>query len=200
MLSIVCPIMDQRESPNGFELSVPSRTTDELFEGLYHELRRIAACRMANERPGHTLQATALVSEVWLRLSQLRQQTWRDDSHFIAAASETMRRILVERARSRSAQRRGGDLRRTQVALDSIERLPPDTLDHAVLDEHLQRFAQVHSDKARILELRFFAGLTMAQIAALTGVSEKSVQRQWVFARAWLYDSMQRELDGRSEK
>jgi hypothetical protein len=72
--------MGQRESPDGFDLSAPSRTTDELFDGLYHELRRIAASRMANERPGHTLQATALVNEVWLRLSQLRQQTWRDDA------------------------------------------------------------------------------------------------------------------------
>lgn len=192
--------MDQVESASDLDLGASSRTTAELFQGLYSELRRIATSRMARERPGHTLQATALVNEVWLRLSQLRQQTWRDDDHFIAAASETMRRILVDRARNRAARKNGGELRRTQVAMDSIEQLPPDAINHAVLDEHLERFAQVHPDKARILELRFFAGLTMAQIAVLTGMSVKSVQRQWVYARAWLYDSIQRELDGRGER
>jgi hypothetical protein len=90
--------MDQVESGSDLDLGASSRTTEELFQGLYSELRRIAAVRMAGERPGDTLQATALVSELWLRLSQLRQQTWRDDNHFIAAASETMRRILVDRA------------------------------------------------------------------------------------------------------
>jgi RNA polymerase sigma factor (TIGR02999 family) len=185
--------MDQVQSVTDLDPGASSRTTEELFQGLYSELRRIAASRMARERPGHTLQATALVSEVWLRLSQLRQQTWRDDDHFIAAASETMRRILVDRARSRHAVKNGGTLRRTTTDLDQLEDSARIAVDHLLLDEHLARFAQLHPDKARILELRFFAGLTMAQIAALIGQSEKTVQRHWTYARAWLYESMRSE-------
>jgi RNA polymerase sigma factor (TIGR02999 family) len=151
---------------------------------------------MARERPGHTLQATALVNEVWLRLSQLRQQTWRDEDHFVAAASETMRRILVDRARRRAAHKNGGAFRRTQAALDQLEGPRDEAVDHLILDEHLARLALQHPEKARLLELRFFGGLTMAQIAALTGQSEKTVQRHWTYARAWLYESIQRENSG----
>jgi RNA polymerase sigma factor (TIGR02999 family) len=188
--------MGQVESTSDLDLGASSRTTDELFQDLYAELRRIAASRMARERPGHTLQATALVNEVWLRLSQLRQQTWRDDDHFIAAASETMRRILVDRARNRAARKNGGALRRTEVGLDQLEGPGKDAIDHLILDDHLARLARLHPDKARIPELRFFAGLTMAQIAVLTGQSEKTIQRHWAYARAWLYDSIQRENGG----
>jgi RNA polymerase sigma factor (TIGR02999 family) len=97
-----------------------------------------------------------------------------------------MRRILVDRARSRAARRNGGGLRRTELAVDELDAPIAGTVDHLLLDEHLARFAQLHPDKARILELRFFAGLNMAQIAALTGQSEKTIQRHWAYARAWL--------------
>jgi RNA polymerase sigma factor (TIGR02999 family) len=122
--------MDQVLSTSDLDPGASPRTTEELFQDLYAELRRIAGLRMARERPGHTLQATALVNEVWLRLSQLRQQTWRDDNHFIAAASETMRRILVDRARSRHAVKNGGALRRTTADLDELEDSSRITLDH----------------------------------------------------------------------
>jgi RNA polymerase sigma factor (TIGR02999 family) len=191
--------MGQVESASDLDLGASSRTTEEFFQDLYSELRRIAASRMARERPGHTLQATALVNEVWLRLSQLRQQTWRDDDHFIAAASETMRRILVDRARSRAARKNGGALRRTQASIDNLEGPGNDAIDHLILDDHLARLARLHPEKARILELRFFAGLTMAQIAALTSQSEKTIQRHWAYARAWLYDSIQRDFNQASE-
>jgi len=174
----------------------PPLSTHDLFQRLYAELRRLAALRMAGERPGDTLQPTALVNEVWLRLSTLRQQTWRDEDHFIAAASETMRRILVDRARHRRAAKNGGELRRTRLELDDLPGSQAGMVDLLDLDEHLARFAQVHPDKARILELRFFAGLSMAQIAVLTGQSEKTVQRHWTYARAWLYDSIEREREG----
>jgi RNA polymerase sigma factor (TIGR02999 family) len=187
--------MGRKASPDRLAASVPSRTTDSFFQDLYAELRRIAAARMAGERPGGTLQPTALVNEAWLRLSTLRQQTWRDETHFIAAASETMRRILVDRGRSRRTSKRGGDLRRTQIALESLEDPRRDAVDHVVLDDHLERFARAHPDKAQLVELRFFVGLTISEIAALTRQSEKTVKRHWSYARAWLYESIQRERE-----
>lgn len=183
------------ESPDTPAPCPPERTTEALFPALYDELRRIARQRMAQERAGHTLPATGLVNEVWLRLSQLRQQSWRDEAHFIAAASETMRRILVDRARRRQTRKHGGELRRTQAALENLPAPQNEAPDYLILDAHLERFAQAHPDKARLLELRFFAGLTMTEIAALTGLSEKTVQRHWAYARVWLYDSIQRERE-----
>jgi RNA polymerase sigma factor (TIGR02999 family) len=188
-----------RQSPVPSTPSAPIRTTDSFFQDLYAELRRLAAARMARERPGGTLQPTALVNEVWLRLSTLRQQTWRDETHFISAASETMRRILVDRARLRQTSKRGGDLRRTQIALENVEDPRHDTVDHVVLDDHLERFARAHPDKAQLVELRFFVGLTNSEIAALTRQSEKTVQRHWRYARVWLYDSIQRERETRGK-
>ena len=186
--------MAEGTASNKPESLCPGRSTDEFFNKLYAELRRLAAGRMAGERPGDTLQATALVNEVWLRLSTLRQQNWRDEGHFVAAASETMRRILVDRARRRRAVKNGGDLRRTQVALENIMEPRAESLDLVVLDEHLARFAKRHPEKALIVEMRFFANLTMAQIAALTDQSEKTVGRHWDYARAWLCDSIDRAL------
>ncbi|MBE7499984.1 MAG: sigma-70 family RNA polymerase sigma factor [Verrucomicrobiales bacterium] len=187
------------QSPDIPAACPPECTTDALFSALYDELRRLARQRMARERGGDTHQATSLVNEVWLRLSQLRQQSWRDEAHFIAAASETMRRILVDRARRRQARKHGGELRRTQAALESLAAPQAEAPDHLILDDHLERFAQAHPDKARLLELRFFAGLTMPEIAALTGLSEKTVQRHWAYARVWLYESIQREREARPE-
>jgi RNA polymerase sigma-70 factor, ECF subfamily len=141
--------MDQVESISDPGLGASERTTVELSRDLYTELRRIATTRMTRERPGDTLQATALVNEVWLRLSQLRQQTWRDDDHFIATASETMRRILVDRARNRAARKNGGTLRRTQASIDNLEGPGNDAIDHLTLDDHLARLARLCIRKTR---------------------------------------------------
>lgn len=186
--------MENETSSTVPDLSDLGISTEEVFSKLYDDLRRIAAARMAGERKGDTLQPTALVNEVWLRLNQDRKQDWPDEPSFIAAASEVMRRILVDRARVRRSRKNGGELRRTQVDLSKIADKRDAGRDLLLIDEHLERFAKVHPEKVRQLELRFFVGLTIKEIAALTGQSEKTVKRHWNYARVWLYDSIQRQL------
>ena len=178
--------MRQAVSVGDVTRMVRSRTTEELFSDLYDELRKIAAQRMAHERAGDTLQATALVNEAWLRLQSERCQEWRDDRHLIAAASEVMRRILVERARKKLCGRRGGDWHRTDIELEALPSGPdrPDTL--LLVDELLDQFRRKHPDKVGLVELRFFGGLSFREIASLLDTSERSVRRSWQFAKAWL--------------
>jgi RNA polymerase sigma factor (TIGR02999 family) len=166
------------------------KAADELLPLVYAELRRLAAHKMANEIPGQTLQPTALVHEAWLRLSQQSRSEWKNRDQFFAVAAEVMRRILVDRARRRRSQRRGGNLER--VEMDSID-LPFDVTDELALqvDEALERLAFEDPEKAKIVKLRFFVGLGNAEIAALLGVSEKTVQRHWAFAKAWLTRAIQ---------
>lgn len=178
--------------PNPSALGIP---LEDLFSKLYHELRRIAACRMSGESRSDTLQATALVNEVWLRLNQDRKQQWPDEESFIAAASESMRRILVDRARVKRSRKNGGGMRRTTLDLTQLEDRRDIGKDLLLIDEHLERFAKFHPEKVRQLELRFFVGLTIKEIAALTGQSEKTVKRHWNYARVWLYDSIQRQMN-----
>jgi len=163
----------------------------ELLPLVYDELRRLAAAKMANEAPGHTLQPTALVHEAWLRLSQESRATWRNREQFYAMAAEVMRRILVDRARRRRSRKHGGDLER--VDLDAVE-LPVPADDALVLDVHeaLERLAAEDPEKAAVVKLRFFVGLENSEVAALLGVSEKTVQRHWAFAKAWLFRAMRR--------
>jgi RNA polymerase sigma factor (TIGR02999 family) len=156
-----------------------------LLPLVYDELRRLAAAKMAREAPGQTLQPTALVHEAWLRLSNNSQAQWRNRDQFYAMAAETMRRILVDRARRRHARKHGGEMAR--VEFDEVElALPAD--DDVVLQVHeaLQQLEAEDVEKARVVKLRFFVGLDHAEIAGLLGVSEKTVQRHWAFAKAWL--------------
>ena len=165
---------------------------EKLLPLIYDELRRLAAAKMAHEPPGQTLQPTALVHEVWLRLSQQSRAEWKNREQFFAVAAEVMRRILVDRARRRRAQKHGGDLER--VGLDAVD-VPYASSDDLVLQVHeaLERLAAEDSEKAQVVKLRFFVGLENAEVASLLGVSEKTVQRHWAFAKAWLTRAMQED-------
>jgi RNA polymerase sigma factor (TIGR02999 family) len=160
--------------------------SDPLIELVYHELRRLAASRMARESANLTLQPTALVHEAWLRLGGDQQPTWENQAHFFGAAAEAMRRILVDRARRRNAQRRGGG--HTHVPLDGLEQ--GDAVDDPLIldvDEALTRFAAVEPKKAELVRLRYFAGMQLQDAARVLAVSEATAKRWWVFARAWLF-------------
>jgi RNA polymerase sigma factor (TIGR02999 family) len=156
-----------------------------LLESIYDELRRMAAGKMAGERSGHTLQATALVNEAWLRLAD-SEPSWENRRHFFGAASEAMRRILVENARRRAAEKRGGGLAAT--ALDE-ELHGAASEDDKLLQVHEVLDALDAEDplKAKIVKLRFFAGLGHDEIAALLDLNEKTVRRHWELAKVWLY-------------
>lgn len=166
------------------------QAAEELLPLVYDELRRLAAHKMAGEAPGQTLQPTALVHEVWLRLSGETNSQWTSREHFYAVAAEVMRRILVDRARRRRSRKHGGDWER--VDLDAVE-LPLPGDDELVLQVHdaLERLAAEDPEKAQVVKLRFFVGLENVAVATLLGVSEKTVQRHWNFAKAWLARAMQ---------
>ena len=162
----------------------------ELLPLVYDELRKLAAARMANEAAGHTLQATALVHEAWLRLTEDNPDAhFANRAHFFAAAADAMRRILVDRARRKSAGKRGGGWER--INLDQVE-IAADADDDTLLlvDESLDKLAQEEPKAAEIVKLRFFAGLTLDEAGQLLGFTERTAKRHWAFARAWLYDAM----------
>jgi len=164
---------------------------DELIPLVYDELRQLAAQKMAHESPGQTLQATALVHEAWLRLGGDRQPAWENRSHFFAAAAEAMRRILIDRARSRLAVRHGAGARR--VNLESVEQaMEADDDSMVAVHEALEQLARHDAAKAELVKLRFFAGLTMEQAARVLGLSEATAKRHWAYARAWLYREINR--------
>jgi RNA polymerase sigma factor (TIGR02999 family) len=159
---------------------------DELIPLVYADLRRMAAQRMGFADDGPTLQPTALVHEAWLRLGGEQMRRCRDRAHFFALASAVMRSILVDRARRRRAQRHGGGQMR--VTLDDVEVPDGKACDDQVLAVHevLERLAAAHPEKAELVKLRYFAGLTVAEAAEVLGVSEPTAHRWWDFARAWL--------------
>jgi RNA polymerase sigma factor (TIGR02999 family) len=165
------------------------QAAEKLLPLVYDELRRLAAFKMASEAPGQTLQPTALVHEAWLLLSRQSRMDWKNREQFYAVAAELMRRILVDRARRRRAARHGGGLER--VDLDTSELAISDD-DALVLQVHdaLAGLEAEDAIKAEVVKLRFFAGLENSEIAAVLGVSEKTVQRHWTFAKAWLFRSM----------
>jgi RNA polymerase sigma factor (TIGR02999 family) len=165
----------------------------DLLPLVYDELRKLAAARMAGERPGHTLQATALVHEAYLRLVDGEQvQRWDSRGHFFAACAEAMRRILINRARDNGRQKRGGGWQR--VDLDRIATADGASEDEVVaLDEALQRLEQHNKPCADLVKLRFFTGLTMEEAATALGISPRTAHRHWVFARAWLFDVLRQE-------
>lgn len=160
---------------------------EQLLPAVYDELRRMAAARMAAERPGHTLDATALVHEVYLRLCKSSQPpaTWNDRTLFFAAAGEAMRRILVDQARQRSAEKRGGAARREELHESQIA-APQPSVDLLALDEALTDLEVTDEAAARLVKLRFCVGLTMTQAAEALGVSERSAYDLWAYARSWL--------------
>jgi RNA polymerase sigma factor (TIGR02999 family) len=161
----------------------------ELLPLVYDELRRLAAARMSAERPGQTLQPTALVHEAYLRLVGGGEWGWDSRGHFFAAAAEAMRRIVVETARRKNRVKHGGGHERVEVELaDLPTRLPPDDL--IALDDALTRLEQLDPIKARLVTLRYFAGMTIEQAAEALGISRVTAHRYWTFARAWLHGQM----------
>lgn len=165
----------------------------ELIPLVYGELRRLAGARMAGEKPGQTLQPTALVHEAYMRLVGDTDPGWDNRGHFFAAAAEAMRRILVDRARRKSREKHGGGLRRTTLdrQISTNEGMEPEEL--LALHRALRRLEAKDEDMSRVVELRFFAGLTVEEIAAVLGVSERTVYRAWDRAKAWLKRDMTRE-------
>jgi RNA polymerase sigma factor (TIGR02999 family) len=161
---------------------------DRLLPLVYDELRKLAATRLAREKPGQTLQATALVHEAYLRLvSRDDAKPWNSRGHFFGAAAEAMRRILVEDARRKARIRHGGGLRRVDIdAGCSLAQPPPDD-DLLALDAALDRLAALDPKRAELVKLRFFAGLTMPEAAAAMGISTATAERYWAFARTWLF-------------
>jgi RNA polymerase sigma factor (TIGR02999 family) len=168
--------------------------SEQLLPLVYDELRKLAARKLAQEKPGQTLQATALVHEAYLRLVGAGDHGWNSRGHFFAAAAEAMRRILVERARDKKRIQRGGGLRRVDL-LDADAVAATEGERVLLLDEALTRLAGARPQAAELVKLRFFAGLTIEQIAPVLGLSPRSTRRLWVFARAWLLRDMKRSLD-----
>ncbi len=165
---------------------------EQLLPLVYAELRRLATARLAREKPGQTLEPTALVHEAYLRLVDVKQaQHWNSRGHFFAAAAEAMRRILVERARHKGRIQHGGGLRRVDL-LDADAAAPGEDEQVLLLDEALTRLAAARPQAAELVKLRFFAGLALEEIAPLLALSPRSTRRLWVFARAWLRRDMER--------
>jgi RNA polymerase sigma factor (TIGR02999 family) len=170
---------------------------DQLLPLVYEELRQLAAQKLAQEAPGQTLQPTALVHEAYLRLvgsgaaSAPREQQWNSRGHFFAAAAEAMRRILIDQARQKQSQRRGGG--RQRRSLDQVPIAAPEpSLDVLAVHEALDRFEQVDPVKAELVKLRYFAGLSLPQVAEVLGISRTTADRYWAYARAWLHAELKK--------
>ena len=159
---------------------------DDLMPMIYADLRRLAAGYMQREPAGHALQPTALVSEAYLRLIDQRRVKWRNRAHFFGVAAGMMRRILVDHARRRRAERRGRDWNRVTLTGVDVAANEPNQLDVLALHEALERLAVFDPQQARIVELRYFAGLTIEETAEVVGVSDATVAREWTIAKAWL--------------
>lgn len=170
---------------NGLSPDDP-RGAEKLLPLVYEELREMAAAKMNREAPGQTLQPTALVHEAWLRLGNNDQRQWNGRGHFMAAAAEAMRRILIDRARRKGRVRRGGGLER--VALDAVD-IAATTDDETLLEisEALDKLAEVAPEKAQLVKLRYFTGLSIVEAAEVLGIAPATAKRHWAFARAWLY-------------
>ena len=162
------------------------KAADELLPLVYQELRKLAAARMARESPGQTLQPTALVHEAWLRLVGDTNPKFDGRAHFFAAAAEAMRRILIDNARRKKAQRHGGGKEHVDISeLELAAAAKEDEL--LAVGEALEKLAEKDKDMAELVKLRFFAGFTNKEVGEVLGVSEPTIERRWAFARAWLY-------------
>jgi len=165
-----------------------TEAADRLLPLVYDELRKLAAAKMARESAGQTLQPTALVHEAWLRLGGAEQPDWRNRAHFFASAAEAMRRILIERARRRQAERHGGELQRVDVNDSALEIAAPGSDDEVLaVHEALDRLAAHDARKAELVKLRYFVGLTVEQAAEVLDISVPTAKRDWAYARAWLF-------------
>jgi RNA polymerase sigma factor (TIGR02999 family) len=168
---------------------------EQLMPLVYDELRRLAAQKIAQEKPGQTLQATALVHEAYLRLVEAeKQQCWDSRGHFFAAAAEAMRRILVEQARRKGRRKRGGDRRRLEFQATEPTVEGPN-IDILAVDEALTQLARKHPEKAELVKLRYFAGLTLPEAATALELSTPTAERYWRYARAWLARQLRRDND-----
>jgi len=165
------------------------RASEQLLPLVYGELRRLAAARMAQERPGQTLQATALVHEAWLRMVADGDRTWENRAHFFSAAAEAMRRILIENARRKSRLKRGGGQLRVDIdELNLAAATPDDKI--LLMNEALERLEAEDPEKTRIVVLKFFGGMTNHDVAKTLGVTERTIERQWAYAKAWLFQNI----------
>jgi RNA polymerase sigma factor (TIGR02999 family) len=163
---------------------------EQLLPLVYDELRQLAAQKLAQEQPGQTLQATALVHEAYIRLVDSEKvQHWDSRGHFFAAAAEAMRRILVDSARRHQARKRGGGLERIDLS-ELAEPMQDEPVDLLALDEALKTLEALHPQKAQVVKLRFFAGCTLEETAQLLGISRATAQRSWAYARAWLFGQL----------
>ncbi len=159
------------------------------FDEVYTELRRIAAARLASESPGQTLDATALIHEVYLRLANATQAAWADRDHLLATAAEVIRHILIDRARAKGREKRGGTRKRLDLCREiAVHDLPPDDL--LDLTDALDAFAAEDPAKAELVKLRFFGGLSVEEAARVLGISRATADRHWAYARAWLHDRL----------
>ena len=163
------------------------KAADELLPLVYQELRKLAAQKMARERPGHTLQATALVHEAWLRLGD---GVFANRAQFFGAASEAMRRILIERARRKHREKRGGGAEHVAVAELEIAAPPGNEEESLAVDEALDRLAAHDARKAEVVKLRYFVGFSFEETAAVLGISVPTAKRDWAYARAWLHQEI----------
>lgn len=164
---------------------------DRLMPAVYEELKRLASAYMRRQRPGHSLQTVDLVNEAYMRLIDSSRVNWQDRNHFYAISSQIMRRLLVDSARKRNSQKRGGG--RAQITLeDNLEIAADAGTDLVALDEAMKLLAELNPRQSRIIELRYFGGLTEEETAEVLGVSSRTIRRDWTVARAWLY----RELTG----
>lgn len=170
---------------------------DPLVELTYQELRRLAHSHLRRERAEHTLNATGLVHEAWLRLAQQREQVFHSRAHFFGAASRAMRRVLVDHARGRAANKRRGE-RVTLASGEAIASVAPSLHDILVIDAALDQLAAVDERLARVVECRVFAGFTIQETAEVLGVSHTTVSDDWRFARAWLYRWLSESAPGRA--
>ena len=170
-----------------------TEAADELVRLVYQELRRIAAAYLWKERPGHSLQPTALINEAWIRLADQTQVDWRDRTHFFGVAAQMMRRILVDHARAHLADKRGGGATVLSLDIVEIEATPQKLEEILAIDEVLSRLAQVDPQQGQIVEMHYFAGMTIEETAAALGVSSRTVDREWALASAWLRRELTRK-------
>jgi RNA polymerase sigma factor (TIGR02999 family) len=169
------------------------QAAERLLPLVYDELRKLAAAQMAHEKPGQTLQATALVHDAYIRLVKVDAiKPWQSRGHFFAAAAEAMRRILIDQARHKQSLKGGGDRKRVPLEATATIALPDGepAYDLLALDEALQQLEAEEPIKARLVKLRYFTGASLAETAELMGISEATAKRYWVFARAWLYGKL----------
>jgi RNA polymerase sigma factor (TIGR02999 family) len=170
-----------------------SRASEDLLPLVYDELRHLASARMTGEAAGQTLQPTALVHEAWLRLVRVEGRTWRNRAHFFRAAAQAMRRILVDRARHKLSLKCGGG--GEKVSIENVELAATTTDDRVLLvDEGLERLEKEDPESARVITLKFFGGLTNKEVAKIMGITERSVERQWAYAKASLFEMIRKEM------